>query len=257
MGIGDNIMATGLARGAAARGKRIAFGDGRRIIWDKNSPEIFRKNKNIAIPGSENDKDVEWIPFHRGNRLYNKQGVGRWLWNREFRPIPGELFFDDSEMAFANGVKPGFILIEPNVPWHKTVAPNKDWGREKYQALATRLLNEGFDVAQFGFGRVRLTGARVIQAVTFRQAAAVLARASAAIVPEGGLHHAAAAVGVRAVVLFGGFIPPTVTGYDTHINLAGSDQFCGSLGRCSHCFKAMQSISVDTVVNSLKEIVRG
>jgi hypothetical protein len=32
MGYGDELMATGMARGAAARGKRVAFGDGQRII---------------------------------------------------------------------------------------------------------------------------------------------------------------------------------------------------------------------------------
>jgi len=97
MGIGDQLIATGLARGAQDRGKRIAFGDGHRIRWDKNSPDIFRKNKNIAIPGSEGAKDLEWIPFYTGSRLYNKQGNNRWIWNMDFKATPGEIFLDRDE----------------------------------------------------------------------------------------------------------------------------------------------------------------
>lgn len=94
MGRGDNIMATGLARGAAARGKRIAFGDGRRIAWDQHSKEIFRGNPNIAPPGSEADPDLEWIDYRTGHRIYNglDRARRRWIWNMDFRPVPGEFF---------------------------------------------------------------------------------------------------------------------------------------------------------------------
>jgi ADP-heptose:LPS heptosyltransferase len=240
-------MATGFARGAKDRGKRVAFGDGNKIIWDKNSPEIFKKNKNIAIPGSEGDADIEWVPFYRGNRIYNKQGSGRWIWNYEFRPTPGELFFSDDELRYAKSIKPGYVIIEPNLPWHKTVAPNKDWGVRKYQELATKLNQAGYKVAQFSFGRFRLHDVKTIPSASFRHAIAAMTRAGLAILPEGGLHHGAAAVGLPAVVLFGGFIPPQVTGYDLHTNLTGGAEACGSLGPCPHCKAAMAKISVDEV----------
>lgn len=257
MGIGDQILATGMARGAQDRGKRIAFGDGKKIRWDKNSREIFRKNKNIAIPGTEHQSDVEWIHFYTGNRLYNTQGAGKWNWNMEFRPTPGEIIFDKEEIDFSRRIRPGFILIEPNVPWYKSVAPNKDWGREKYQATAKELQSRGYEVAQFNFGQVRLGGVRVITVSSFREAAIALTRSRMAILPEGGLHHGAAAVGTRAVVLFGGFIPPVVTGYSSHTNLNGGFEACGSLTKCSHCRAAMEAISVETVVNAAEEILRG
>lgn len=250
-------MASGLARGAADRGKRIAFGDGHRILWDKNSPEIFRKNKNIATPGSERDKDIEWIPFYKGHRIYNRQGSNRWIWNMEFKAIPGELFFSQEEINFASRIRPGFVLIEPNVPWWKTVAFNKDWGKAKYQAVADALRNRGHRVAQFSFGRDRLSGVEVIYAGDFRSAVAALARAKFAVLPEGGLHHGAAAVGVRAAVLFGGFIPPAVTGYDTHINLTGGAEACGSIHECKHCRAALNEISVDHVLDACNNLIKG
>src|SRR6185369_14162072 len=84
MGLGDQLMATGLARGAHARGKRIAFGDGRNIIWDANSAAIFRGNPNIARPGSERDRDIEWLPYYKGHRIYNRLGDRKWIWNLDF-----------------------------------------------------------------------------------------------------------------------------------------------------------------------------
>jgi ADP-heptose:LPS heptosyltransferase len=246
-----------MARGAQDRGKRIAFGDGKKIIWDQHSREIFRKNKNIAIPRTEHQSDVEWIPFYKGNRLYNKFAGNRWIWNLDFRAIPGEIVFDKEEIDFSKRIKPGFILIEPNVPWHKSVAPNKDWGKAKYQAAANELISRGYEVAQFSFGQVRLSGVRVIPVSSFREAAIALTRSRMAILPEGGLHHGAAAVGVRAVVLFGGFIPPVVTGYPGHTNLNGGFEACGSIFKCDHCRAAMEAISVESVINATEEILRG
>ena len=123
MGIGDQLMATGLARGAKARGKRIAFGD-RRITWDHNSPAIFYNNPNIAPPGSEGAPDLEWINYCRGHRIYNSGGKDHWIWNYDFHAIPGEVFFDVAEMALGKRCGHGFVLIEPNVEWWKPCAPN-------------------------------------------------------------------------------------------------------------------------------------
>jgi hypothetical protein len=254
VGIGDQLMATGMARGAARRGKRIAFGDGHRIIWDKNSLEIFRKNKNIAIPGSERDPDIEWIPFYRGHRIYNRQEGNRWVWNMDFRPQPGQLYFSKHETDFADKLRPGFVLIEPNVPWWKTVAVNKDWGRAKYQAVAEALKATGHRVAQFSFGKVRLSGVEIIYAESFRHAAAALAKAKFAVLPEGGLHHAAAAVNLKAAVIFGGFIPPSVTGYDFHINLTGGAEACGSIHTCAHCRAALDAIQVKDVLAACQQL---
>lgn len=245
MGWGDEILATGMARGAQARGKRIAFGDGHRIIWGPWSEPMFRNNPNIAPPGSERASDIEWIAHYKGHRLYNRHIGERWQWNMKFRATPGEMFFDDAEIEFAKYFGDNFILIEPNLPRKKTVAPNKDWGLARYRELNKRLLADGLRTMQFAYGKDRLPGAGVIEAPDFRKALAVLSRASLYCGPEGGLHHGAAAVNVRAVVFFGGFIPPQVTGYASHINLTGGAKACGSLNYCSHCVAAMRAISVD------------
>jgi hypothetical protein len=243
-------MATGLARGACARGKRIAFGDGRKLIWGPYSEIAFRHNPNIA---GKLGPDVEWIRFHKGNRQYNTLGNGRWIWNYDYKARPGEFYFDEHERAYS--VKRQ-ILIEPNVPWHKPVAPNKDWSLANYQALADRLLRAGFAVWQLSFGRARLRGVQLVETGgDFRCAAAALAGFDLVICPEGGLHHAAAAVHTKAIVIFGGFIPPEVTGYDLHANLTGGAEACGSLRECSHCRDAMRRITADEIFDRCLSIL--
>ena len=83
MGYGDQIIATGIARGSKERGTRVAFGDGKQILWDQHSELIFRGNPNIAPPGSERDHDLEWFKFYRGHRGYNIHDPvrQRWIWN--------------------------------------------------------------------------------------------------------------------------------------------------------------------------------
>ena len=253
MGLGDNLLASGLARGAAARGKRVAFGDGKTIIWDQHSETIFRGNPNIAPPGSEADQDLEWINFYRGNRIYNRHDHAndRWEWNYKFKPAPGEIYFTGEELRFAASFPKGFVLIEPNVPEWKSVAPNKQWPVERYAQLTRRLFKKKYEIRQLIYGPGhRLIYAKTVKTKNFRQALAVMSRAALYVGPEGGLHHGAAALGIPAVVLFGGFIPPQVTGYDTHTNLTGGARACGSLRPCEHCRQAMDAISVDEVLQS-------
>jgi hypothetical protein len=258
MGYGDDIMATGLARGFKAMGKRAAFGDGRKIVWGPWSEEMFRHNPNVAKPGSEGAGDLEWVPHYKGSRMYNKLVNGKWVWNYDFKARPGELFFTDVERQSVSHLpEKKFILVEPNVPWQKVVAPNKDWGEGKYSEVARALRLMGHALVQFEHvnTRRRIKEAMILKPHNFRQVLAALARASLYIGPEGGLHHGAAAVGTNAVVLFGGFIPPEVVGYDGQICLTGGVKACGNINPCGHCRDAMSKITVDEVVDRATELL--
>lgn len=257
MGFGDDIIGSGLARGMRARGMRAAFGDGKRIIWGPWSEEIFRHNPNVARPGSEGNGDLIWIDHHKGRRKYNHldKSKSRWVWHYDFKVTPGEIFFSDDELQYSQTVGDSFIYVEPNVPWHKSVAPNKDWGIKNYQAVVDLLRTDGHDVIQSTYGKNRLKGVRVVDTKHFRSALVAMSHARVALLPEGGMHHGAAAIGISAVVLFGGFIPPSVVGYDSHTNLTGgADEFCGSLNKCLHCRAAMEKISVEEVYQAVTSL---
>src|SRR5262249_3229320 len=87
---------------------------------------------------------------------------------------------------------------------------------------------------------------------TFRDALCVLSLARLYIGPEGGLHHAAAALGVPAVVIFGGFNSPKATGYAWHSNIVAPGEPCGTVAYCLHCRDAMKSITVERVLNAAR-----
>jgi ADP-heptose:LPS heptosyltransferase len=80
----------------------------------------------------------------------------------------------------------------------------------------------------------------------------VLANAKACVLPEGAMHHACAALNTPAVVIYGGYISPAVTGYDTQTSLfTGGDLGCGMRHPCRHCDRAMASIKPETVADHL------
>jgi len=171
---------------------------------------------------------------------------------------PGELFFERNELAAAAAALTALdtsrlVIIEPNT---KRQAPNKAWGAVRYSSVAWRLAKEGFEVVQFA-GEQAIAGIPQISAATFKIACAVLRHARLYIGPEGGLHHAAAALQIPAVVIFGGYISPAVTGYKTHTNLfTGQGVGCGRVDPCGHCRDCMGKITVDDVLTPALEILK-
>lgn len=260
MGYGDEIIASGLARGAAKRGKLIAFGDGKKIIWSDQSKEIFKNNPNVAAPEQERLPNLEWVPYYRGKRFYGEVQKGKWKFFNYECPV-GEIFFTDEEKAFGVKVQCGgwpFVVIEPRVKVRgATQGANKQWPLDRYAAVAGFLNKHGIRTIQFvPQGKKKLLlGVEEVQTPTFRHALAALSKAVLYIGPEGGLHHGAAAVGTNAVVIFGGFNTPKSTGYKMHENIAIGEP-CGTIQACNHCREAMNSITVDMVIASAAKLLR-
>ena len=139
------------------------------------------------------------------------------------------------------------MLLEPRLK--AAASPNKDWGWGRWSELARQLTRQGHVVAQFTEpGEAVLPGVEAIPTAGFREACAVLARVRLAVLPEGGLHHAAAALGTPSIVIFGGFISPRQTGYSHQVNLFTGGTPCGMRRHCSHCELAMRRVAVDEVL---------
>lgn len=209
MGYGDEIMATGEVR-------RLAATDSRRvqIVNAAGVPrwsDVWAGNPRIVRPGEVGD--FRLLPNAGGCRPYidyQKSTRIRWAYT-DWRCTPGELFglADD-------GRAKGLVLVEPELK--SNASPNKQWGRHNWQALVDSCPHIKF--GQMGpFGTRWLRGVTPIVTNGFMQAAAVLAHARALVLPEGGLHHAAAALERHAIVLFGAATSPANTGYDIHDNV--------------------------------------
>lgn len=257
MGWGDEIMAAGQARELRARdpGRRRV-----RILDRYNrarSHAAWQGNPHIAAAAERGD----FVKLLNGGgvRPYiEAKHAQRWVWKDwpgGKGPPRGELYLSDEENTIGRQFA-GRIVLEPHIK--PGASPNKAWGWMRWNKLAWLLQERyGQRVTQLGSAAVPLlAGAELVETKSFREAAAVLAGARAAVLPEGGLHHAAAALNLPAVVIFGGFIAPRHTGYDGHVNLFTGGEACGMRVPCDHCRDAMAKISPEDVAEQLMELLR-
>jgi ADP-heptose:LPS heptosyltransferase len=252
LGLGDDLMLSGQARVMQQTDPRKCRPTyrGKANRW---SP-IWDRNPRIAALGEQGD--FQELPARDMNNMrayHTAKTDERWTYNLNFRPDVGEIYFSDEERRLGEN-RADLIVIEPHIK--PGASPNKQWGWSRWQALARLMRKAGFSPSQLGPpGTPRLDGVNLIETMSFRMAAAVLAGARAVVLPEGGLHHAAAALGVPGVVIFGGFTPVELTGYQMHRNLGASlGEACGMRRPCAHCAAAMAAITPERVFNELEGV---
>jgi hypothetical protein len=251
MGWGDELMAAGQARSVHERtGKRVEIVDrwGQRrthAMWLGN-PKIARLDEKGDFEKVVNGGNCR--PYHLGK---NDQ---RWVFNPDFRATPGEIYFTEAEQEFAAAHPPRIVI---SATLKAKASPNKQWGRKRWVEFVRLAREAGHRLVELGEKNdARLPGAGFIPTPDFRTACAVLARAPAYVGHEGGLHHAAAALGVPGVVIFGGFTPVELTGYELHRNLGvGIEKACGMRLRCGHCENEMAKIEPAKVLAELEGVL--
>ena len=266
MGLGDEIMASGEVRHLRFLYPNTKFiiGDGKRSYWS----EIFDNNPYI-IRGAHINKyqNVQWVYNYKGHRPYLKYDTEfeneRYVWNQDHKAKKGEIYLTDYEInkahEFINQIKAQtknkkIIYIEPNRKIVKGFE-NRDWGFEKWQILVDNLKND-YVFVQGTFGnQKKLMNVFNINGLSFRMACAFIKHLDLFVGTEGGFHHAAAALDKNAVVIFGGFISPSVTGYDFHSNIYvdNNNSPCGKKFLCEHCVDCMKKISVESVINLINK----
>lgn len=245
MGMGDWIMATAQVKQISERngGRKVC------VVGRSGQPqwsEIFENNPRISRTANRYT-----------TRLVNGPGVRpyiaaktetHWTW-KQWAITTGELFLTKAEHAFAAPHR-GLIMVEPLT---KVADSNKAWIWDRWQELVYRIGVHRF--IQAGPSNVRrLDNVMFVETPTFRHACALLSVSKAFVGTEGGLHHAAAALGLPAVVLFSEFISPDITGYASHRNLRHAGPACGSRLPCPSCKASMEAITVDEVQRNLEEI---
>lgn len=268
MGWGDEILASGEARHAQKQDPQH-----RRVqILDRNDRPrwhvLWERNPRIARPEERGDFiRIYHAAFHRPYIDWDRM-------RREFAEIhPGRKFrtknIRDRRLPWRftgakcrRGELPGitrlpkgdYVVVEPH---HKSIQVNRDWGWAKWQAVVDALPE--IDWVQINPRKTPiLKGVRHIPAATFPEACTLLSGARAYVGLEGGLYHAASALGLKGVGLFGGYISPANQGYDDFVNLyepMGGESPCGQRVACPHCQEAMRRISPERMIEGIRSIL--
>lgn len=255
MGLGDEVIVTAHAkRMQQSNPLPVAVIDKR---GRRRSHPIWFNNPRIAAP--EYAGEVQTLDMRGGNRPYidyMRSTPDRWQW-KTYQCEPGEIYLTADERANAR-LASDAIIFEPNI---KQGAPsNKRWNWEYWQTLADKCAQRGLTVVQMGSEYdPRLRGVKNFTTRDFRQACGILSGARAIVTHEGALHHAAAALSIPAVVIRGGFIGPTVTGYDGQFDFFLPTEKhpigCGFRIGCAHCAAIMDAIKPRTVLLGLLELI--
>ena len=282
MGLGDDIMATAVAKIEKEKypDKQIIIGNFEKRLLVESI--IYKNNPHITTSEElDNNKPVHFVNNHNENRPYidwQKTNLKNYKWNFNFKSTPGQIFFSKEEVNFAKK-----ILTEAQENWHKKknksynkiifIEPtstkirdqelyfkhrNKDWGLKNWQKLSDILQEEHLVIQSVHNEGIELNNIFTCQ-VDFRIACALISKSNIFIGPEGGLGHASAALAKPAVIIFGGWIHPSITGYDFHeniyIDIKGSP--CGAVGyECKHCKECMKNITLDQVIFSINKILK-
>jgi hypothetical protein len=248
MGWGDELMAAGqAARISRETGRKVAILDRHRQarvheLWE-GLPFIspVKGDGIVCIMNGSGCRPYIEYPF----TLEGGQRFTGWR-ARDNRPVLSAAVAGERDNQ-------GFVLIEPTV---KPLAnQNKVWRR--WQEVV-----DGLPLVTFvQCGPASVAGAQPLlggRNVTFRptahfiDAVRVLNQAALYLGHEGGMHHAAAALDVPAVVIFGGAPSVRATGYADHTNFGG-DAPCGNWLPCAHCAQTMNAITPEAVIQAVKD----
>jgi len=248
MGFGDEVMAAGRAEKLARQlGQPVRIVD---LIGETRWSEVWNGNPWITQdPAAPVIRDG---PGCRPYIAYPFTSAGHGYTDFQAREHRGRLYLNDAELFVGRRVaKDGrFVVIEPNTKAGSNV--NKQWPRENWFDLVKELRD--VRLVQIGLPEARrLRGVEFVPTASFRDGAGVLAASAGLVASEGGLHHAAAALDVPAVVIFGGSPSVRATGYPEHINLGGQEP-CGRWQLCPHCAATMQGITPKLVAAAVRQI---
>lgn len=258
MGVGDEILAAGQAQRLYEQDPRL-----RSVIVGIDSKprwhEIWANNPAIATP----DEFYRGGPFRllpngpncRPYIVYPFTKDTGWTFNKSFkaRDHVAKIYLTAAEIA--RGVEAfkkygPYILIEPY-----TKHDNFRWSMEDWSTFVAEHSKEFTFVQHVHKDSEVIPGVQT-ESATFREACGLLTGARAYVRSESGMTHAAAALGVRQVTIWGGCMDPDVLGgYPLQVNVAdrGTGSPCGRWHPCEHCATVMKAITPKRIARALRK----
>jgi ADP-heptose:LPS heptosyltransferase len=201
------------------------------------------------------------MDYYHGGRIPQKHIMHLLAERIGLKEMPAKplIFLSKQELAkkiLPDAEKP-WVAIQSigNTKW----TDNKNWGAEKFARLA-ELLSPSFSLVQMGTAadpplpvQMNLCGK-----VDVRGVFQVLGQCAGFVGLEGFLMHAATAMGVASVIVYGGFTAPWQTGYEINANLFTPVPCapCWLESRCPYDKKCMEAITPSHVADALTEKLR-
>ncbi|HOY08570.1 MAG TPA: glycosyltransferase family 9 protein, partial [Candidatus Omnitrophota bacterium] len=246
----------------------------KRLFWEtKPLDDIFRNNPHLVpadaldrrqrkkaiiidCNANENSYAVSCTP----EKIVFKPGNAITMLCRRFgcqvaSPPRPELFFTEEERRRVSRWMEGlddFIALEPHAKDDYT--PNKSWFFERWQAVVDRV-SQLIPVVQVGLPeKALLKRVKDFRGLgSFRDTACLLGSAKLFVGTDGGLMHAAQAVGTDSVILYGGYTPIELTAYGNNVNIYHHVDCapCGLRFECPFQKKCLASIQVEEVVAAI------
>lgn len=250
-----------------AKGMSIASGGVQVQVIDKlHRPRWHNIWKNLPfMAGSHPDRPTLKLVSGPGVRHY----ISRWEeWNGRPRAVwtdstpacqhIGQINLSDEDRLTALEINKPFLVICPHGSSKGSV--NRKWSMKRWQGVVDSFPNITW-IQPVGPEYEPTLHNVIVMKTSFRQACGLIEKSDGLVSVDGGLAHAAGALGKNAVVLFGGWLSPSVTGYDFHANIYMHDPRwplgCGRWGACLHCAEIMDGIEADKVCSEVRRMIDG
>ena len=270
MGWGDYIMTTGIVRRLKRQNPNLQILVKEPYNRTRQYRDIFYKNPFIVNTDTINEK-LPHIKIPRIVAGINNQSNNKIIWSPERVAEVGDFYVKKEETDFAeknintiiklwkakNQKEPkGIIFISDTAKRNviidkKTVyyehAVNREWGEKKWQRFISITSEDYILLKTSNIKEEHFDGLYSI-VCDFRTTFSIMKKCDFFIGNEGGLAHLWAITRKKAIVIFGHWIPPHVTGYSFHLNLSTNlKDHCGSLKKCEKCLSFFNDLDPEYI----------
>ena len=270
MGWGDYIMTTGIVRRLKIQNPNLQVLIKEPYNDTRQYKDIFYNNPYITSIDSFNNK-LPYVKVPRVLAGINNELNDRIIWKKERVAEVGDLYTKKEEEKFAEDsinaifehwkiknkklprgliflsdtAKKNIILNNKIVKYEHYV--NKEWGRNKWEEFI-KITSKDYILIKTTNSKDNTVEGLYSILCDFRTNYAIMKKCDFYVGNEGGLSHLWAITRKRAIVFFGHWIPPYVTGYPFHLNLTkNTNDHCGSLKKCKTCINFFKDLEPEYI----------
>ena len=270
MGWGDYLMTTGIVRRLKRQNPNLQILVKEPFNKTKQYRDIFYKNPFIVNADTINEK-FPHIKIPRVLAGINDESKNKIIWNLERVAEVGDFYVKKEETDFAektiktitdlwkakNQKEPkGIIFLSDTAKRNMMIdkkivyyehAVNREWGENKWQKFI-RITSADYILLKTSNTKTEQFEGLHSIVCDFRTTFSIMKKCDFFIGNEGGLAHLWAITRKKAIVIFGHWIPPHVTGYSFHLNLSTNlKDHCGSLKKCEKCLSFFNDLDPEYI----------